>query len=189
MIYQKSFHFSLAALSFYFFDSLLKAVQRAWKFLSQKSSENLPSNWLTKSSFTADFSSLFWKLISEDERALLCLLKLIRVVFLHQTAFASAARFHYPRSCCKIFCLECFGSFWTFSEFDWIKEKMFHKIYSSCRGMWVFSCFLTCNIRFWLLKNGGALKHLLAIATYFVFFVAITLKLFPCPLSLNVCFE
>ena len=72
--------------------------------------------------------------------------------FLHQTAFASVARFHYPPSCCKMVWIEYFGLFWTVGEFDWIKEKMFHKIYSRCGDTWVFSCFLTCNIRFLLLK-------------------------------------
>ena len=54
----KNFYF-FGALSLYFFDSLLKALQRARKFLSRKSSENLPSKRLLKSSFTADLSSLF----------------------------------------------------------------------------------------------------------------------------------
>ena len=30
---------------------------------------------------------------------------------------------------------------------------MFQKIYSKCGDTWVFSCFLTCNIRFLLLKQ------------------------------------
>ena len=55
----KNFHFFFGALSFYFSDCLLKPVRRAWKFLSRKSSENLQSKRLTKSSFTADFSSMF----------------------------------------------------------------------------------------------------------------------------------
>ena len=40
-----------------------------------------------------------------------------------------------------------------FGEFDWIKEKMLQKIYSRCQDTWVFSCFLTYNIRFLLLKQ------------------------------------
>ena len=40
-----------------------------------------------------------------------------------------------------------------FGKFDWIKGKMFQKIYSRCRDTWVFSCFLTCNIRFLFLKQ------------------------------------
>ena len=76
--------------------------------------------------------------------------KLIRVDFLHQAAFASAARFHYPPSCCKM--LEFFGLFWVFSEFDRIKAKMFQQIYWRSWDMQVFSCFLTCNIRFLLPK-------------------------------------
>ena len=77
----KNFHFFFGALSFYFSDCLLKPVRRAWKFLSRKSSENLQSKRLTKSSFTADFSSMFWKFTSEDQSASFCLEKLIRVVF------------------------------------------------------------------------------------------------------------
>ena len=73
--------------------------------------------------------------------------------FLHQTAFASAARFHYPPSCCKMFWIACFGLLWTFGEFDWIKEKIFQQIYSRCGDTWIFACFLTCNIRFLLLKQ------------------------------------
>ena len=40
-----------------------------------------------------------------------------------------------------------------FGKFDWIKGKMFQKIYSRCRDTWVFSCFLTCIIRFLFLKQ------------------------------------
>ena len=90
--------------------------------------------------------------------------------FLHQTAFASAARFHYPRSCCKIFWTKCFGLFWTLGEFDWIKEKMFQKIYSRCGDTWVFSYFLTCNIRFLLLKQQQKIQRsLIFFCLLFVF--------------------
>ena len=52
-----------------------------------------------------------------------------------------------------------------FGEFDWIKEKMLQKIYSRCQDTWVFSCFLTYNIRFLLLKQ----KKFKSVRFFFVF--------------------
>ena len=149
----KNFHFFFGALSFYFSDCLLKPVRRAWKFLSRKSSENLQSKRLTKSSFTADFSSMFWKFTSEDQSASFCLEKLIRVVFSSSNSLCFGCTFSLSAILLQNILDEMF---WFVLNSRWIwldKRKMFQKIYSRCGDTWVFSYFLTCNIRFLLLKQ------------------------------------
>ena len=100
-------------------------------------------------------------------------------------------------------------------DFRSSREKMFQKIYSRCGDTWVFSCFLSCNIRFLLLKQQqksnqfdfffvSATKNFRKkvakqrnltwgdVGTFnghcniFRFSVAITYNLFPCPLSFRL---
>ena len=149
-------------LSLYIFDSLLKAVWRACKFLSRKSSENLPLKRLIKSSFSkATFTSFtvskvyFWQ-----RGSFILFIKVDKkwFFFIRHFCFGGMACFHYSSSCCRMF--------WFVLNFRWIwldKRKNVSKIYSRCG---VLLCFLTWNIRFLLQKQKNS--------NWFDFFVSVT---------------